>query len=474
MKLFCTLLSAILLSIVNNHIKAQPGCFSEDFTQPNSGWIFSNGAQLRSYNNPSNNCTADRGVVTPGAEINNPVIIKSPLITSNGNSIIRVTFDIYRMNLLLDCAGYGDFTCPTTLNATVNIGSTSIAGVSNLFMPKIGPGGTNTISFSMQVANNLPAGTNYTVSLTFNSRSGTPRCNQLTSNYVFDNFSVCQNAASEDVNAENDDYCSITTTGNTFSNNLSTNDQGSNLVYSLANGPYANNRTTTSGSLINIQPNGNFTFTRQNPSFSIFDFTYKITNTFTGKTDYATARICFTEGGPLPVSLLHFTTKRQKETAIIQWSTSFESNLSRFDIQRKGDNGFVTVGTVNPKNSESGSSYQFEEKNTNQAPTEYRLKIVEPGVADKYSKIQVLPELGIRPALRIFPNPTRGNANINIDNPSQQHKIDLLDVRGSLLQSINMKGNNRLTLPALQPGTYIIRLSGTTDQQISLQRLVVL
>jgi hypothetical protein len=276
------------------------------------------------------------------------------------------------------------------------------------------------------------------------------------------------------VNAENDDYCSITTTSNTFSNNLSSNDQGSNLVYSLANGPYANNRTTTSGSLINIQPNGNFTFTRLNPSYSIFDFTYKVTNTVTGKSDYATARICITEGGPLPVSLINFSTKRQKETAIIQWATSFETNLSRFEIQRKSENGFITVGIINPKNSATGSAYQFEEKNTNQAPTEYRLKVVEPGVADKYSKIQVLPGLGIRSSLRVFPNPTRGNSSINIDNPSQQQKIDILDVRGSVMQTINLNGKTQHTLPTLQPGTYIIRLYGTTDQQISMQRLVVL
>jgi hypothetical protein len=473
MKLLFAPICATLLILVNFNLHAQPGCFFEDFSQPNSGWIFSNSSQLRSYNNPRNGCSTDRGIITPGAEINNPVIIKTPLINSNGDNIIRVSFDIFRLDLLLNCSSSGDLTCATSMDATVNVGNIAIAGVSNIYMPKIGPSGTNRISFAMNVGNNLPAGTNFTVSITLSNRGGTPRCSQLNSKYIFDNISVCQNPPTEDVNAENDDYCSLATTGNSFTNNLSTNDQGSNLVYTLANGPYANNRTNTSGAVLNIQPNGNFTLTR-NPSFSIFDFTYKITNTVTGQTDYASVKICFTEGGPLPVFMSSFTAKRQKETAIIQWSTSFENNLSRFEIQRKERNGFVTVGEVNPKNNPNGSNYQFEEKNTNQNPTQYRLKVVESGVADKYSNIQILPGLANRLNMHVFPNPTRGNAVINIENPSQQQKLDVLDIRGSIIHSICINGKTQQQLPSLKPGTYIIRLSGSADKSMDMQRLVVL
>lgn len=474
MKQLYTSLIAMLLSLFTLNLYAQPGCFFEDFSQPSSGWIFSNSSQLRSYNNPRNGCSSDRGIITPGAETNNPVIIKTPLISSNGNGIIRVSFDIYRLDLLLNCASSSDFSCATSMDATVNVGSNAIAGVSNIFLPKIGPLGTNQISFSMNVGNNLPVGTSFSVSLTFNNRNGTPRCTQLNSKYIFDNISICQNDPTEDVNAENDDFCSIATTGNSFTSSLSSNDQGSNLVYTLANGPYANNRTTTSGVLLSIQPNGNFTLTRTNPSLSIFDFTYKVTNTVSGKSDYATVRICFTEGGPLPVSLTNFTARRQKETAVIQWSTSFESNLSRFEIQRKERNGFITVGEVSPKNRPNGSNYQFEEKNTNQNPTEYRLKVVESGVSDKFSRIQVLPGLGKRTAMQVFPNPTRGNAIVSIENPSQHLNLDILDVRGSVLQTFNLNGKIQHTLPALQPGNYIIRLSGSTDKSVNMQRLVVL
>jgi hypothetical protein len=452
---------------------AQSTCFFEDFSQPTNGWIFSNGAQLRNYNNPANGCVSDKGIVTPGAESNNPVVIKTPLINSNGNEFIRVSFDIYRFDLLLSCASSSDFTCPTSLDATINVAGNPITGITNIFIPKIGPLGSPKISFAIPVGNQLPSGTQFSVSITLNSRNGLPRCTQLTSKYAFDNIEICQNTTQDETNAENDDFCSLSTTGNTFSGNLSSNDNGSNLVYTLANGPYANNRTNTSGALLTIFQNGNFRLNRLNASYSIFDFTYKITDTVTGKSDYATARVCFTEGGPLPLSLISFTAIRQKENANIQWSTGFESNLTRFEIQRKGINGFETVGYKIPKNSANGATYQFEEKNTNNAPTEYRLKISETGVSDKFSKIQVISGLNNGLSVHMFPNPSRGDVFIHITNPNQQQQLEIMDVSGSLLQKIKLNGKSQWTISHLKPGTYFVRLSGSVNQIISTHRLVV-
>ena len=91
-------------------------CFSENFNGTVTGWNFSSGASVSSYNNPANGCANDKGVTTPGVGGNNPARITSAPITSVGANLMRLSFDIFRMNTNLNCNSWADFGCPTSVD----------------------------------------------------------------------------------------------------------------------------------------------------------------------------------------------------------------------------------------------------------------------------------------------------------------------------------------------------------------------
>ncbi|MCB2203431.1 hypothetical protein KQI65_01680 [bacterium] len=75
-----------------------------------------------------------------------------------------------------------------------------------------------------------------------------------------------------------------------------------------------------------------------------------------------------------------FNGRSDGENIILEWKTRSESNLLRYEIQRKAgqDGEFVTLSTVNPKG--SNSLYSFTDRSAYKATESiyvYRLKIVE-------------------------------------------------------------------------------------------------
>lgn len=82
-----------------------------------------------------------------------------------------------------------------------------------------------------------------------------------------------------------------------------------------------------------------------------------------------------------------FTAKSEGDDIRIEWRTAEESNLKLFIIERKTyNNGFVEIGFVSPKG--SNSSYVFIDKNVYKNTDlifTYRLKIVENNNQYSYS-----------------------------------------------------------------------------------------
>ena len=78
----------------------------------------------------------------------------------------------------------------------------------------------------------------------------------------------------------------------------------------------------------------------------------------------------------LPVELISFTADVNKNNAMLNWSTSSESNNSGFDIERSENNGqWSKIGFVHGKgNSSSQNFYFFADKNLNTGTFNYRLK----------------------------------------------------------------------------------------------------
>ena len=190
MKVTFTLALAFFCSSHNLMAQGMP-CFSETFSGTTNGWTYSQGASVQSYPNPRNNCTVDRGIVTPGVGGNNPCNLKTPVLTSNGGSKVKMTFDMFVMDANLKCSTWKDFLCTTSMDVVYYVGPTAHQAAVDYILPPNGPLNSSTVVVNFYVGPNLPAGTPYQIEMFFKFKSGVGNCVQQNTKYIFDNFSIC-------------------------------------------------------------------------------------------------------------------------------------------------------------------------------------------------------------------------------------------------------------------------------------------
>lgn len=447
-------------------------CFFENFDNNPSGWSLSNGAQIRSYNNPAENCGNNKGIVTPSG--NSDITIKAPSRTSNGNNILKISFDIFCLNSNLNCNSWSDLNCPTSLEISmINTNNTIIGNVTSLIIPQIGPSFNPQIRVNINTNGALPNGTSYRLMIKLIRNNS---CSSSNRKYILDNIELCQCNTTSSINAVDDNFCYLADGTDTFTGNVSLNDSaynGADIEYSLANGPFGLNSTTVGGATITFNENGTFTLIRTDPTISVFDFTYLMTDEETGLTDLASVRVCFTDGGPLPVTLMNFNCTRNNKTAELVWNTSMELNVNRFEIQRKIAGKFQTVGLVVAKNSPIGSSYAFNEINTASELSEYRLKIVDNDNSFKYSAIKTLKGIKGADEMEVYPMPSKGNVTIRMNEINKNASVEIINLSGSVIKKISNNSSNVFVFNDLQNGFYIVKYTNNLTGKVITKKLVV-
>jgi len=176
----------------------------------------------------------------------------------------------------------------------------------------------------------------------------------------------------------------------------------------------------------------------------------------------------------LPLRLIDITAQAKKDLVKINWTTSFEENISLFEIEYSYDGiQFSNAARVIPANNSSGSSYSFDHAINTSKKLFYRLKTSEQNGQISYSKIVVV----------------NGNANKGIIiQPTVITNQLLIIVASEPIESVRLfnsigkevysktiggrQGNISIQLPVLIPGTYIVHsrtLSGNQQQKIIIQ-----
>lgn len=172
-------------------------------------------------------------------------------------------------------------------------------------------------------------------------------------------------------------------------------------------------------------------------------------------------------GTVLPVTLISFTAKKENGIALLQWSTSFETRSSYFEIQRSQDGKhWMAIGQV-AANVESGSliQYSFADADPYEGENLYRLKMVDQDETFAYSSIRNLRfELLTRATL--FPNPVADKVEIKTADWSKVLQVRIVNLAGgtvyesipSELENISANGINVKNLSA---GVYIVKVTNT-------------
>ena len=184
---------------------------------------------------------------------------------------------------------------------------------------------------------------------------------------------------------------------------------------------------------------------------------------------------CFVpSGGPLPVLISSFYAKRNGNAVVLNWTSESEINAKEFVIERNSGSGFVAIGTVAAQNRETGSSYTYtDNNNSSKTVSQYRLKMVDKDASYKLSEIRPVKGTAAVSDFTVFPNPSLGNAKINITDISAATTVEVIDNAGRILKTIELKGNNAVNVDNLQKGIYLIRITNKETGDVLTKKLTV-
>ena len=172
---------------------------------------------------------------------------------------------------------------------------------------------------------------------------------------------------------------------------------------------------------------------------------------------------------PLPVTLLSFAGKSSTQHNVLQWQTIDESNISYFEVQ-KSSNGidFETFTKVEALNKQQELSHYQAIDNTLMKDVYtiyYRLKIVEPGQPDQFSKIVALQNPTPSVEVLAYPNPFVNEVHLKFSaQQNEQCSVIFYSISGKLVLQkqfvVNTSGlqDYVLTTSHLKQGTYLVNL----------------
>jgi hypothetical protein len=165
-------------------------------------------------------------------------------------------------------------------------------------------------------------------------------------------------------------------------------------------------------------------------------------------------------GISLPVTLLEFTARANKQNVLTNWRTTQEINLKNFIVEHSVDGlHFSAVGTVSAKGSGSvESKYEFVHTNPSAGANYYRLKQVDNDGKFTYSPVVKITYTSGNQQPIAYPNPVKNNLTLAIPNElfsNDKLQLMILDSRNSLVKKQNLsQATTQIQFDNLASGTY--------------------
>lgn len=194
-----------------------------------------------------------------------------------------------------------------------------------------------------------------------------------------------------------------------------------------------------------------------------------------------TAPIWYTKNTIVPVKLLSFAaTLNSLKQVQLTWTTTNEINLQSFVVEKSFDGtSFTSIDIVSAKNNSSINQYNTVDKTLLERVTYYRLKQLDADGKFSYSNIIAInPTTSTINTVSIYPNPTRGIAQLNIHSTaSSKAAIMVMDLAGRIVLHANIdvvKGSQitQLDVSKLSQGNY--QLTVLLNNEKITQKLIKL
>ncbi|NUM32483.1 MAG: T9SS type A sorting domain-containing protein [Bacteroidetes bacterium] len=164
----------------------------------------------------------------------------------------------------------------------------------------------------------------------------------------------------------------------------------------------------------------------------------------------------------LPVKLISFTAKYNKEIVNLEWATASEVNNSHFEVQRSlNKSDWTVVGTVKGNgNSSSIIKYSFDDKvGKMTGEIYYRLKQVDFDGKNELSNVRVVSLNNTKINIgKVYPNPANDIVKVNI-NTDGDYNIILQDINGKeLLKQEGSSSIETINVSEFPAGIYFVKI----------------
>lgn len=174
--------------------------------------------------------------------------------------------------------------------------------------------------------------------------------------------------------------------------------------------------------------------------------------------DFVVDNGCLTFAGPpLPVTLAAFNAEKEGTTALLTWSTTFETNSAYFEVQHSQDGKKWTALTSIQAQGESTALIPYSYTHTSPSAVNlYRLKMVDMDKTYAFSSIKSLNFDGDA-QIRIYPNPTVDR--IKLSSNQQISNVKLYNQSGVLVMNTIPDSGNEVDVTRLTQGTYFVKIN---------------
>ena len=162
----------------------------------------------------------------------------------------------------------------------------------------------------------------------------------------------------------------------------------------------------------------------------------------------------------LPIELADFQLLTHKDNIEIKWTTTYESNLLDFTVERSEDAiKFYPLSIQAPKGNDfSKTAYNFVDNNPLNGVHYYRLKIEEKDGTLSYSKTMSA-RWGSKKTLSVYPNPFNQALTIDLsDAKTETAHFEIIDMTGRIRISESFNNNDKILTENLPSGMYILRV----------------
>lgn len=170
----------------------------------------------------------------------------------------------------------------------------------------------------------------------------------------------------------------------------------------------------------------------------------------------------------LPLKLLSFSGVQNNNKVKLDWSTSDESGMSHFELE-KSVNGtnFNKITTVACTNRFTTTNYSFNDENTAEEKIWYRLKIVSNSGDAKYSKV-IAVKFSASKTLSLFPSVTQRGNDLSVNNAAYKKLTVLFFNTGGQAIGTAATSSNKVAANALSKTSGVIYYKIFDDKKTQL------